>query len=85
MLSSLPAIRTETFTSMPHKFRDRAKRRAGSAPRFGSVDGFLEGPAFDRDGNLYVMDIPYRRVFRIDPLGQWELVDPDTQSQWLLQ
>lgn len=30
-------------------------------------DSFLEGPSFDRAGNLYVVDIPYGRVFRISP------------------
>ncbi len=41
------------------------------------VDSFLEGPVFDRAGNLYVTDIPFGRVFRIDPQGEWELV-----AQW---
>ncbi|HEY7363825.1 MAG TPA: SMP-30/gluconolactonase/LRE family protein, partial [Methylomirabilota bacterium] len=38
------------------------------------VDSFLEGPAFDRAGNLYVVDIPFGRVFRISTQGAWELV-----------
>src|SRR5205814_6820138 len=33
-----------------------------------------EGPSFDRDGNLWCVDIPFGRVFRIDPKGEWELV-----------
>jgi len=41
------------------------------------VDSFLEGPVFDEQGNLYVSDIPYGRVFRINPDGEWELV-----TQW---
>src|SRR4029434_5044133 len=35
---------------------------------------FLEGPVFDAAGNLYVTDIPFGRIFRIDPQGEWELV-----------
>ena len=31
---------------------------------------FLEGPAFDRAGNLYVVDIPFGRIFRITPDAQ---------------
>jgi gluconolactonase len=31
---------------------------------------FLEGPAFDRNGNLYVVDIPFGRIFRITPDAQ---------------
>lgn len=34
---------------------------------------FLEGPSFDRDGNLWVADIPWGRIFRIDPKGGVEL------------
>lgn len=39
-----------------------------------AVNSFLEGPSFDRDGRLYVVDIPYGRIFRICPEGQWELI-----------
>src|SRR5262249_24674716 len=38
------------------------------------ADCVLEGPSFDRDGNLYVSDIPWGRVFRINPHGEWDLV-----------
>jgi len=31
---------------------------------------FLEGPSFDRDGNLWVTDIPWGRLFKITPDGQ---------------
>ena len=41
------------------------------------ADSFLEGPVFDTHGNLYVTDIPFGRVFRIDPKGEWDLV-----AQW---
>ena len=34
----------------------------------------LEGPSFDREGNLYITDIPNGRVFRIAPDGRFELV-----------
>lgn len=40
-------------------------------------DSFLEGPVFDGSGNLYVTDIPFGRVFRVDPKGDWDLV-----AQW---
>jgi gluconolactonase len=32
------------------------------------------GPSFDRAGNLYVVDIPWGRIFRISPGGDWQLV-----------
>lgn len=34
---------------------------------------FLEGPSFDRDGNLFVVDIPFGRIFRVSPAGEWHL------------
>jgi gluconolactonase len=68
-------IKAETFMSMPAKFRAKG-RTAWSDPnrQGGEVDSFLEGPSFDRAGNLYFVDIPFGRVFRITPRGEWELV-----------
>ena len=38
------------------------------------MDSFLEGPSVDRKGNLWCVDIPFGRIFRIDPKGEWDLV-----------
>ena len=67
---------TEIFTAMPEHFRVRNGESAwGRANKPGQqVECFLEGPSFDRAGNLYVTDIPYGRIFRISPRGDWELV-----------
>lgn len=44
------------------------------AQRGGRPTGcFLEGPSFDRNGNLYVVDVPWGRIFRISPGGDVEL------------
>jgi len=72
-----PQLRaTEVFTRLPERFRRGNQRSAwADANRGGQpTDSFLEGPVFDAVGNLYVTDIPFGRVFRIDPGGQWELV-----------
>jgi gluconolactonase len=34
---------------------------------------FLEGPAFDREGNLYMVDIPYGRILRMSPRGEFDV------------
>lgn len=34
---------------------------------------FLEGPSFDRHGNLHVVDVPFGRIFRITPAGEWSV------------
>ena len=68
-------IKAETFMSMPAKFRVKRRTTWSDPNRQGApVDSFLEGPSFDRAGNLYFVDIPFGRVFRITPGGQWELV-----------
>lgn len=38
------------------------------------VGSFLEGPSFDRDGNLYVVDIAHGRIFRVSPRGEFAVV-----------
>ncbi len=75
-----PAVRPlEVFTSMPAKFRRTGVRSHWADVNQGGrlADSFLEGPVFDGAGNLYVTDIPFGRVFRIDPKGEWDLV-----AQW---
>ena len=69
-------IPTEIFTRLPDRFRRPDPDNAWAAVnrRGAPLDSFLEGPSFDREGRLYVVDIPYGRVFRIDPSGDWTLV-----------
>jgi gluconolactonase len=61
---------------MPERFRRTGARSAwADANRGGQpTDSFLEGPVFDRAGHLYVTDIPFGRIFRIDPQGEWTQV-----------
>ena len=68
-------IETTVFTRLPDRFRRARRTDWCDANRGGrEVDSFLEGPAFDRQGRLYVTDIPFGRVFRISPDGEWEQV-----------
>ena len=64
------------FTSMPGHFRrEGVISQWAVANRSGmATDSFLEGPVFDAAGNLYVCDIPFGRVFRVDPAGLWTLI-----------
>jgi len=68
-------LRAKVYQSLPARFR-KPRRTGWSDPnRQGAeVECFLEGPSFDRKGNLYFTDIPFGRIFRITPRGQWELV-----------
>ena len=69
-------VETRIFATMPAEFRragirsDWADANRGGKP----ADSFIEGPAFDAAGNLYIVDIPFGRIFRIAPDGSWSLV-----------
>jgi gluconolactonase len=75
-LLQAPQVRDlEPFTTMPDALRRPQRSDWADANRGGAVtDSFLEGPVFDAAGHLYVADIPWGRVFRIDPQGAWTLV-----------
>ena len=68
-------IETEVFAEVPAKLRKRgvnAERiAAGKSPT--PAGCFLEGPAFDRAGNLYVVDLAFGRIFVIDKNGDFEV------------
>ena len=69
-------IETKIFSAMPETFRRKGVRTDwADANRPGQpTDSFIEGPSFDAEGHLYVVDIPFGRIFRISPDGQWTLV-----------
>ena len=74
-----PEVRdADVLTRLPGRFRRTGVRSAwADANRGGApVDSFLEGPVFDAAGDrLYVADIPFGRIFRIDlPTLDWTLV-----------
>lgn len=69
---SAPTITTEIFARLPDTLRRDGvesswARARGSEP----MHSFLEGPALDRAGRLYCVDIPHGRIFRIEA-GTWE-------------
>ena len=58
-------LQTEVFSKLPeHLAKGPGGRRAG----------FLEGPSFDRDGNLLCVDVQAGRVYRISPAGVWDIL-----------
>jgi gluconolactonase len=78
MLNPFQALKkseARRFTALPAKFRKKGRTAWSDPNRQGApVDSFLEGPSFDRKGNLWCVDIPFGRIFRIDPGGEWELI-----------
>ena len=68
-------IEAQVFTKMPSQFRLPQENAWASINKPGqTIDSFIEGPVFDKQGNLYITDIPYGRIFRISPALDWELV-----------
>ena len=68
-------IQAETFSAMPDHFRRKGEATSwADANRPGAtVDSFVEGPSFDAEGNLYIVDIPFGRIFKITPDAKWSL------------
>lgn len=74
MYAAPPVVQTDVFTRMPGSLHRLGKPSAWVDKRgAGPLHSFLEGPSFDRRGNLYCVDIPYSRIFRISPAGEWEI------------
>ncbi len=66
-------IKAEVFTSLPTRFRKRSRTAWSDPNRQGAeVECFLEGPSFGREGNLWIVDIPFGRIFRISPKREWD-------------
>lgn len=68
-------IPTQIFSAMPAEFRRNVRTEWADANRPGAAtDCFIEGPSFDAEGNLYIVDIPFGRIFKISPDKKWSLV-----------
>jgi gluconolactonase len=42
-------------------------------PNDRQVPSFLEGPSFDREGHLYCVDIPWGRILKVSPQGEFSV------------
>ena len=73
MFAAPPVIETRVFSRMPDRFRKPNKRSEWTDIMLlgGTADCFLEGPSFDTDGNLWLVDIPFGRIFHVSPDGEW--------------
>lgn len=58
-------LQTELFATVPDHMR--------TGPG-GKRAGFLEGPSFDRAGNLLCVDVQAGRIYRVSPHGEWDIV-----------
>jgi hypothetical protein len=74
-----PTIKAELYVRIPDELRcvgQETEWRSGFDRSFQHI--FLEGPVADDLGNLYVVDIPFGRILRIDVdknvsvVAQWD-------------
>lgn len=75
MFAPPEVIRSEVFAEVPAKLRKSGtpaeRLAAGKSPT--PAGCFLEGPVFDREGNLYVVDLAFGRIFRISPQKEFSV------------
>src|SRR5262249_43297249 len=70
MYAAPPVIETSVFARIPESlWIDRPSHWVDINQMGAKTPNFLEGPSFDRDGNLWVTDIPWGRLFKISPSG----------------
>ena len=69
-------IPTTVFTRLPDELRGSNKDNewVRHQPAGSPADSLLEGPSFDRDGNLWCVDLPNGRIYRIGPDGDFHVV-----------
>lgn len=74
--AAIPEVgQAQVWSTLPDCFRQPRQSAWSDANKAGEhLHSFLEGPVFDDKGNLYVTDIPYGRVFCVDPSGDWTLI-----------
>ncbi|WP_137125496.1 SMP-30/gluconolactonase/LRE family protein [Roseomonas sp. HF4] len=75
MYAAPPSVTAEVHAELPEALRIRGRGsewlygRGGATPH-----SFLEGPSFDRAGDLWLTDIVFGRIFRVSQAGEWRVV-----------
>ena len=75
MFAAPPILETRIFAKITGKLSKAGQKSQWLDVQYGGapMGSFLEGPSFDREGNLWVTDIPFGRLFKIAPDGTIEL------------
>jgi gluconolactonase len=68
-------IQSEVFAEVPKPLRKSGTppERLAAGKSATPAGSFLEGPAFDRAGNLYVVDLAWGRIFKVSPKGEFDV------------
>jgi gluconolactonase len=72
MFAAPPNVEAQVFTAIPDELGKRGKASEWVKVQVHGAETptFLEGPSFDKNGDLWVVDIPWGRLFRITPAGK---------------
>lgn len=76
MFAAPPDVPTALFAGVPDDLvlADRDSAWLALNQRGRRLGSFLEGPSFDRAGNLYLVDLAHGRIFRVDAAGRFTTV-----------
>ena len=77
MFKAPPEIGTEVFARIPDQYRKSgqlSQERILAGKGNLKTDSYIEGPSFDQDGNLYIVDIAFGLIYKIDPQGIVKLI-----------
>ncbi|MBL22402.1 MAG: gluconolactonase [Rhodospirillaceae bacterium] len=76
MYAAPPEITADVFTRLPDGWEGDHESSPWAVTQHpgGKLRAFLEGPSFDRDGNLWLVDIAFGRVFKVSPDGEFTIV-----------
>ena len=66
-------LSTEVFARLPASMHETDRPSQWLADRHVRMHSFLEGPAFDREGNLWCVDLAHGRLLRVSPAGDFEV------------
>lgn len=76
MFSAPLSLTSDTHFELPSHLHESGADNAWSHANLAGRDvhSFLTAPCFDANGNLWVCDTPFGRIFRITPTGEWDLI-----------
>ena len=76
MFNAPLSLTTETAFELPSYLQESGAHNPWVEANLHGKDvhSFIVAPCFDSNGNLWVVDIPFGRIFRITPTGEWDLI-----------
>ncbi len=76
MFNAPLSLTTETAFELPAYLHESGEHNSWVEANLHGKDvhSFLAGPCFDADARLWVADLPFGRIFRITPTGEWDLI-----------